>query len=318
MTLKSILLTAALTTSSLAFAANDPATDNPLLPVGQDPNPALPYDLNYPFAYFELDEILKNISGLSPTNDPNTVASLGSDEGKVYMINKKTGKIASSAFFVTEGDFQSIEFVRDTAFALKSNGQLYKIWNLRGAQKSVKMVKTNFPRTATLSGMTYDIANNRLLISAKGQKEGEFSREIYAYDIKTGQSSPEPVYEITLASFKGFLANKSDKQYLKLREDYVSKASTKGFDFVPSSIAIHPLSGNIYVVSSVNQVLLVMNIQGEILEMTKLKKESHLQPQGICFDEEGTMFIANEAKDGTPAKLYEYKMQKTAITASRR
>lgn len=317
MTLKSLLFSASLLASSVTFA-NDPVNDNPSLPFGQDPNPALPYDLNYPYAYFELDEILKNISGLSPTSDPNTVASLGSDEGKMYMINKKTGKIASSAFFVTEGDFQAVEFVRDTAFALKSNGQLYKIWNLRGAQKNVKMVKTNFPRTASLSGLTYDMANNRLLISAKGQKEGEFSREIYAYDVKTGQSSPEPVYEITLASFKGFLSNKSDKQYVKLREDYVSRPNTKGFDFVPSSIAVHPMTGNLYVVSSVNQVLLVLDAQGEIVEMTKLKKDSHLQPQAICFDEEGTMYIANEAKDGTPAKLFQYKMQKTAITASRR
>ena len=91
MILKSLLFSASLLASSVAFA-NDPVNDNPSLPFGQDPNPALPYDLNYPYAYFELDEILKNISGLSATSDPNTVASLGSDEGKMYKRVHSLGK----------------------------------------------------------------------------------------------------------------------------------------------------------------------------------------------------------------------------------
>lgn len=318
MTLKSVLLTATLLTSTMAIASNTPSADNSAPPIGQDPNPALPYDLNYPYAYFDLDDILKNVSGLSPSNDPNTVASMQSDEGKLYMIDKKSGKITSSVFFMTEGEFQAIEFVNDTAFALKSNGQLYKIWNFRSAQRSVKMIKTNLPRTANLSGLSYDIASNRLLITAKGQKEGEFSRQIYAYDVKTGQTNPEPVFEITLASFKEFLGDKKDKQYLKLREDFVDKPSTKSFEFAPSSLAVHPLTGNIYVVSSLSNVLMVMNQQGEIIEMTKLKREMHAQPEGICFDQEGTMYITDQAKDAKPAKMYEYKMQKNAITASRK
>ena len=173
MTLRSLLFTAMLLASSVVIASKNPLRENPP-PLGSDPNPNLPYDLSYPYAYFELDEILKNIAGLSPSNDPNTVASLQSDEGKLYMIDKKSGKIASSTFFVTEGEFQALEFVNDTAFALKGNGQLYKIWNFRGAQRNVKMIRTNLPRTASLSGLAYDIANNRLLITALGKKEGEF------------------------------------------------------------------------------------------------------------------------------------------------
>ena len=120
------------------------------------------------------------------------------------------------------------------------------------------------------------------------------------------------------ASFKEFLEDKKDKQYAKLREDFVEKPSTKGFEFAPSSVAVHPFTGHIYVVSSTNNVLLVIDAQNEILEMTKLKKEAHIQPEGICFDSEGTLYIANQAKDAKPAKIYEYKMQKTAITASRK
>lgn len=316
MTLKNAFLAAAILLNTMAQAANDPTTE----PLSYNPEPpsAFPYDMTYPYAYFELDDLVKKVSGLSPTSDPKTVASIQEEEGKLYMIDKKTGKIASNTFFTTEGEFQAVEMVGDDAYALKSNGQLYKISNLKGAQRTVKMLRTNLPRTANLQGLAYDIANNRLLIAAKGQKEGEFTKQIYAFDVKTGQTNPEPVFEISLASFKEFLAPKKEKQYLGLRKDYVETASTKGFDFAPSSIAVHPLTGNIFVISPINNVLLVMGQQGEILEMTKLKKEHHLQPEGICFDEEGTMFIANSSINGAPAKLYEYKIQKTAITASRK
>jgi uncharacterized protein YjiK len=316
MTLKNALFSAAVLLSTMANATNDPATDQPFY--NPEPPSNFPYDMTYPYAYFELDDVVKKISGLSSTNDPKVVAGIQEEEGKIYMIDKKSGKIASSTFFVTEGEFQAIEMVGNDAYALKSNGQLYKISNLKGAQRTVKMLKTNLPRTANLQGLAYDIANNRLLICAKGQKEGEFSRQIYAFDVITAQTNPEPVYEISLASFKEFLSTKKEKQYLGLRSDYVEKASTKGFDFAPTSVAINPMTGNLFVLSALNNTLITMNPQGEIIEMTKLKKEHHLMPEGIAFDEEGTMFIANSSINGVPAKLYEYKMQKTAITASRK
>ncbi|NJN34598.1 MAG: hypothetical protein HC817_10425 [Saprospiraceae bacterium] len=219
---------------------------------------------------------------------------------------------------MTEGDFEGIEMVKDTMFALKSNGQLFKIWNLRGASRSVKMVRTALPRTANCEGLAYDAANNRLLIAAKGQKEGEFVKYIYAHNVQNSTTDPTPIYSITPAQFKEFLADKQEKQYQKLREDYITKASVKGFEFAPSSIAIHPISGNLYITSSVNNVLLVLSPDGKILDLVKLKKEMHYQPEGICFDAEGTLYISNESKDGKPARLLAYKMQKTSVTASKR
>lgn len=315
MILKNALFSTAVLLSTMAYA-NDPVNTPP--PFNPGPPTALPYDMTYPYAYFELDDVIKKISGLSPTSDPKLVAGIQEEEGKIYMLDKKTGKIANSTFFATEGEFQAIEMVGNDAYALKSSGQLFKITNFKGGQRSVKMIRTNLPRTANLQGLAYDVAHDRLLMAAKGQKEGEFTRQIYSFDVKTAQVNPEPVFEISLASFKEFLAGKKEKQYAGLRTDYVEKASTKGFDFAPSSIAINPVTGNLFVLSPVNNVLLVLDQEGKVLEMSKLKKEHHLNPEGICFDEEGTMFIANSSINGAPAKLYEYKIQKTAVTASRK
>ena len=296
-----------------------PPTNDPPAIENFEPTPVFPYDMAYPYAYFELDDILKNISGLTASKDIKTITCIQSEDGKSYDIDRKTGKIVGSTFFVTEGEFQGIEMVGDTLFAVKGSGQLFKIWNLKSASKNVKAVRTGLARTESIDGLGYDLANNRLLMTSKGQKEGDFSKKIYEMNVKTNATNPIPAYEITLAGVKGFLTEKkTNKEYEKLYQDYVSKTNAKSFDFVPSSIAVHPINQNIYVLSSVNNVLLVLNQQGSIVEMTKLKKELHIAPSGLCFDEEGTMYISNESKEGKPAKMFEYKMKKDVITASRR
>jgi uncharacterized protein YjiK len=284
-----------------------------------EPTAAFPYDMTYPYAYFELDETLKNISGLSPcAMYPKSIACIQNEDGKAYMIDKKTGKVTASVFFVTEGQFEGVEMVGDTMFAMKDNGQLYKIWGLNTTHKMVRQVKMNLPRTEVMAGLGYDLASNRLLMSAKGQKEGDFTKKIYELDVKTNKSNPIPAYEISLAQFKEFLADKkTDRNYMKVTEDYVTKANPKNFDFAPSSIAVNPLDNNIYILSSINNVMLIMNTQGKILDLVKLKKDMNNSPNGLCFDEEGTMYISNESKDGKPAKLVEYKVSKVALTASR-
>ena len=75
--------------------------------------------------------------------------------------------------------------------------------------------------------------------------------------------------------------------------------------FSPSGIAVHPLTGDIYVTSSKGKMLLVMDPQGKILHLVKMKKSIHPQPEGICFDADGTLYIANEGKEDK-ARIYKF------------
>ncbi|MBK7408618.1 MAG: SdiA-regulated domain-containing protein [Saprospirales bacterium] len=69
--------------------------------------------------------------------------------------------------------------------------------------------------------------------------------------------------------------------------------------FAPSALAIHPLTGHLYLLSSVGKLLVVLDREtGAIIYVQKLKKSVHPQPEGICFDPDGTMYISNEGKDG--------------------
>ena len=50
--------------------------------------------------------------------------------------------------------------------------------------------------------------------------------------------------------------------------------------------------------SSVKKILMIFNEAGEIFHLEKLDKKIHPQPEGMTFDKDGTLYIANEGKSG--------------------
>jgi uncharacterized protein YjiK len=280
-------------------------------------SPNFPYDLNSPNAAFELEVSLREISGLTTSPKKDNLAAVQDEKGQLFYINKKSGKVTPSVIFAEDGDFEGIEFVGDTLWVVKSKGRLFKLWNLDKTPYDMATFKIESLKGANIEGLGYDAKNHRLLLAQKGEKTDVVtSRSILAFDLKnqtsreggTG-SSVSKVFDIGLKDFQVFLANKKEKRYQHLVEDYVTTPLAKGVEFGPSGVAVHPLSGNIYVISSINKVLLVLSAEGKILEMVKLDKNRLPQPEGICFDRDGTLYLSSEAKDDPKGKLFVYKLK---------
>ena len=84
----------------------------------------LPYDLSTPSASFKIDAPLLEISGLTTTGDAAKLACLSDEKGQLFYIDPQTGKVTPSLIFHDKGDFESIEFVEDTLWAMTS----LKVW----------------------------------------------------------------------------------------------------------------------------------------------------------------------------------------------
>jgi uncharacterized protein YjiK len=273
-----------------------------------------PYDFEQPILNLSLETNLAEISGLSPAPNADELAALQDETGQLFFIHKKTGKVTPSVIFQNDGDFEGIEFVGDTLWAMKSNGRLFKIWHYQKTPFEFRPYRIeNLRKADNIEGLCLDAQNNRLLLAAKGEKTDlTTARSIYAFDLQNPQLTVTKLFDIKLTDFQAFLqAQKQSKQYAKLTDDYITSVKTVGFEFGPSGIALHPLSGHIYVLSSINKVLLVLNPSGKILDMVKLDKTRFAQPEGICFDKAGTLYIANEAKEGKAANLMAFKMLKS-------
>lgn len=270
-----------------------------------------PYDLSNPSASFNLDATLHEISGLTATSNDAQLACLQDESGQLFYIDKKTGKTTPSVIFQNSGDFEGVEFVKDTLWATTSKGKLFKIWNLDKTPFDVQVFKIESLKNANIEGLGYDQKNNRLLLSSKGDKnDGASLRTVWVFDLQKQIPSVQKAFDIQFIDFQVFLKDKKQKKYEKLVNDYIEKPLSTGFEFGPSGIAVHPLNSHIYIVSATNRTLVVLDSKGEILEMVKLDKTLFPQPEGLCFDKEGTMYISNEAKDNPNASLLSFDMQK--------
>ena len=113
-----------------------------------------------------------------------------------------------------------------------------------------------------------------------------------------------PAFTVSLVDIIAYLKNNPDiPNYDKLEEFFIRDDGK--FKFSPSAIAIHPFTGDIYITSSVGKLMVVLNAEGQLLYIEKLKKSIHPQPEGLCFDRQGNMYIANEGKDEA-AFIYKY------------
>ncbi len=271
---------------------------------------SFPYDLSNPTETFNLDVSLREISGLTTSPNANQLACLQDESGQLFYIDKKTGKATPSVIFQNSGDFEGIEFVKDTLWATTSKGKLFKIWNLDKTPFDVQILKIESLKNANIEGLGYDALNNRLLLSAKGDKnDGATVRSVWAFDLEKQTPSVQKAFDLQLTDFQAFLNTKTDKSYEKLKKDYIEKPASSGFEFGPSGIAVQPLNGHIYIVSAINRTLVVLSAEGKVLDIVKLDKNLFPQPEGLCFDGEGTLYISNEAKDNPNANLLVFKMQ---------
>lgn len=270
---------------------------------------ALPYDFETPELTFELPNKLKEISGLSLSYDDHQLMAINDEKANVYFINKKSGEVSKGIDFGKPGDYEGIEAVGSTIYVVQSSGRIYEIAELESEDQGVQKHKSFLETSNDVEGLCFDKKNNRLLLACKG-KGGKgtafkLTKSIYSFDLETKKMPAKPAYSFSLDDVHNYLkANKKDPQSKKLWEFFDPDKSK--MEFSPSAVAIHPITGDIYISSSVGKLLLILNSKGKISNIKRLKKGIHQQPEGLCFEEDGTLWISNEAKNGEKAKVYRF------------
>lgn len=261
-------------------------------------NYRFPYDLTKPDKEYKLSKKLTEISGLSLSPDGQQLVANNDEQGKIFFLNKSNGDIEREVKFNHGGDYEGIESVGEKIYVLKSNGDLYKVKDLDKDKPDVKDYNTKLNSKFDVEGLGYDAATNRLLLACKGKagdgKDLKGTRAVYGFDLEKDKLEKEPIYIIDRKNIKDHFESDNISQKLLdvFTSDYASDA------FAPSGIAIHPKTSDICIISSVGKLLVILSPSGEIKYMEKLDASIFKQPEGICFDTDGTLFISTEGRGG--------------------
>jgi uncharacterized protein YjiK len=233
------------------------------------------------------------------------------EKGKVYICQSKTGEILESVSFGEAGDYEGIANVNDTIWVLASNGNLQRITDFNSDKQKVKEYKTPLDTENDTEGLCYDETENRLLIACKSKagKEMKGFRAVYGFHLGTLKISEQPVLRIQLDAIKSWLLQNEEGKFVANEIENLFGNERADVSFQPSEIAVHPLTGEIYVLAARGNLLVVTDRAGKIQNVNSLDPDLLKQPEGITFLPNGDMYISDEGKDGT-ANLLLFKYMK--------
>ena len=264
-------------------------------------NPFL-YDLESPDARYKLPAYLEEISGLSYYGK-GKIACVQDEKANIYVLNLEQEKIIKKYDFGTDADYEDIAVVGKTAYILRNNGHIYRIKDFKKKDRKVKKYNTPLKEKNDTEGVAYDPLSNALLIACKGSpsidkdKRYEGYKAIYKFDLEEKELGKDPHFLIDLERLDSYIDhNVFSKLSVKVAKRLRLIESETSFQ--PSGLAIHPIYGEIYIISSVGKLLIILNRRGKVQDVKELDPKIFRQPEGICFSPNGDMYISNEGQGG--------------------
>lgn len=270
----------------------------------------VPYNIHDVDHLMVLPRELVEVSGLAYNIKETTLMVVNDELGYIYELDKEDGSILTKKKFANFGDYEGIEFMNDDLIVCRSNGFIY-MYDLEN-ENTYKMINASVSSKNNIEGITYDAANNQILLACKGvptvpdlinETKGKL---ICSFDVESENLLPDPYILIKDKHLKKSV----DKIYngLGLTNQQLDNLKKRVEGFAPSGLAIHPISGELYILSAQKSLLVVIDKAREIKHIHFLDQDLHVQPEGICFTPSGDMYISNEGKSGS-AKIYLYTYQ---------
>jgi uncharacterized protein YjiK len=250
----------------------------------------LPYDFDQPADKYFLGEDLEEISGLSWFKG-DRLACVQDESGRVFIYDPETDKVTDRIKFGRSGDYEGVEWVGDSLYVIKSDGTLLS-FPANTEAPAVTATELPFTGDVDIEGLGYDPKTKHLLLAVKTLRDSSDKpvqdKLVYAFDPVRRQLLPEPFMTLRQDTLEAFIkAHQRDKTGKKKEEKVVYK---------PSGVAVHPLTGEVYLLASDGKKLLVLNRAGTIRAAVQLSPRMLKQPEGICFAPGGDLYISSEGR----------------------
>jgi len=268
------------------------------------------YDLTSPNAIYTLPAALREISALAYV-DPMTLVCVEDEHGVLYTYNPTTSSIATQMTFSAEGDYEGVARVAQTMYVLRSDARLFEVTGYSSKAPRVKVYETQIPAKDS-EGLCYDATRHRLLIAAKSKSgngaEFKDKRMVYEFDLKTMSMREEPAFTFDPQKITEFAQHSGIALPQQKKTKKGGAGSPPVVNLMPSAIGVHPITGQLYLLSASSHLLLVFNMDGTVEDIELLDPKLFNKAEGITFNEKGDLFISNEGED-KPATILRFKLQ---------
>jgi uncharacterized protein YjiK len=252
------------------------------------PNPP-GYDFSKPYVY-RLPTALDEISGVVYYPKDNSVFAIQDEKGWLFKIYLESPLRIERWKFSNSGDYEDVSLVDSQFFVLKSKGVIEKFKFFSGDSLTFQSFKLPEEARNEFETLFYDSSLRKLVLVCKNcehDKKNEVSSR--AFDPNTD-------------SFSSSFTISTSKVREQLDEEKIK--------FKPSAAAIDPLTGELYILASVNKALVILNKDHSVKNCYKINPALFKQPEGITFTPRGDLIISNEAADKNAADILFFQYHK--------
>jgi uncharacterized protein YjiK len=248
------------------------------------------YDLNNPME-FKLPQALNEISGLAYYPKDSSVFAIIDEDGLLFKIFLNGSGTIKKWKFDKKHDFEDIVLHDSTFYVLISNGDIETLKFDGGSIISNKSkLEDASKKTNEFESLYYDDSLGVVMMCK--DCEDDKKKTITAW----GYSPDSMAYNSDLFSIEA--------------EQIAKKLKEKKLHFKPSAAAINPITNELYILSSVNKLLVIADRRGMVKEVYPLNPVIYKQAEGMTFTPWGDLLISNEAGESGNANILIFKPKK--------
>lgn len=262
------------------------------------------YHFAHPDAVSTLPDTLHEISG-NIVLDASTTACIQDENGILFFYDFVNNRISKQFTFGPNGDYEDLARVGKSMYVLRSDGVLLRIPDFE-KQTRVDSAFVTFVPADNSEGLYYEKNTNQLWIACKSSDDQSASdkdrRSIYAYDLAKRELVPKPVYSFDVDSIN-YIAKQEELKIESKSTKKKDKRQKPPIRFRTSGIAIHPITGKLFLLSATDHMLFIFgksNLPEQIIQLDPVLCN---KPEGIDFLPNGDLLISNEAQGKKPTLL---------------
>lgn len=247
------------------------------------------YDLNNP-EVINLTKKIDQISGIVYSEADSSLFAIDDDNGDLYNITLAKDPKIKKWKFGKNADYEDIALVDSMFYILESSGKIIS-FPFQFPIADVEKYTIDLRGSNEFESLYFEPGRNTLVMLCKKCKRdnaGEVSA--FGFDIQKKTFTDVPVL-------------------ILFQDEVESNLGKKTGRIKASATAMHPVTEEIFIISSINKLLIIADQDYNIKEVYDLRRSVFEQPEGICFAPDGTLFVSNEAGEKSKANILIFKSQ---------
>jgi uncharacterized protein YjiK len=233
---------------------------------------------------WELPKDLDEISGLA-VDAKGRLFAHGDERAIVYQLDPATHRVLKRFAFgrpAVHGDFEAIAFVGDQIVLTTSNGVLYLGREGRDGEAVPYTVQaTGVGRRCEVEGLAYEPRDRALLLACKVPRIESLRGylAVFSWSLERRALGAAPWLLVPLRRITRQLG-----------------AST----FHSSELCRDPETGHYLVMAARERAIAELTPAGEVVQVSRLRRALHRQPEGLAFAPDRALRVADEANGRRP------------------